>query len=425
MQYTSNIETIGKFDLVVMGAGPAGISAAVSAAEMGLSVLLIERAGIVGGCLTVGHVLPVSGGHVKNTMADRINNLLSENQRGTFNVENAKIKLMNLVAEHGITLYLNSSVCDAVTENGIIKSAVISTQSGLKAVDADFFIDATGDAVLAYLAGEQIEYGREDGLVQPMSVMFTISGVKPEQPLYCYHEAMDTPLKKGNYLQLCKDACRSGELPPSIDIVRLYNGSSPDERVVNATQVNRLNPLDPADYTAAQLELRNQMYTVVNFLKNNVEGFEDIKIRDSSDVVGVRESRRVMGQYVLSAEDLITGRRFDDVIVHEAEFAIDIHNPNGSGQAESETTPVLTQPYDIPLRSIVPLVNKNLLTAGRCISGSHRAHASYRVMNIAMNIGEAAGVAAALCLQKGVSNADLDYREVQQALIDRNIQLFD
>lgn len=425
MKYSAEIEVIDSFDIVIMGAGPAGIAAAVSAAEMDMRVLLVERAGIVGGCLTVGHVLPVSGGHVKNTAADRINDLLSENQRGTFNVENAKIKLMNLIADKGITLYLNSSVCDVITENGVIKSAVISTQNGLKAVEGNFFIDATGDGVLSYLAGEKIEYGREDGLVQPLSVMFTISGVSPEQNLYCFHEAMDTALKKGNYLQLCKDACRTGELPPSIDIVRLYNGSSPDERVVNATQVNRLNPLNLTDYTKAQLTLRNQMYTVVNFLKNNVEGFENIKIRDSSDVVGVRESRRVMGQYVLSAEDLIAGRRFDDVIVHDADFAIDIHNPNGSGQAESETTPVLAQPYDIPLRSIVPLVNKNLLTAGRCISGSHRAHASYRVMNIAMNIGEAAGVAAALCLQKGVANHNLDYRDVQQVLTDRGINLFE
>ena len=110
--------------------------------------------------------------------------------------------------------------------------------------------------------------------------------------------------------------------------------------MVNATQVNRLNPLIPEDYFKAQVKLRNQIHTVMQFLKNNVEGFENIRIKDSSDIVGVRESRRIVGQYTLTAEDLIAGRRFEDVIVHKADFAIDIHNPDGAGQAESDTIPV-------------------------------------------------------------------------------------
>lgn len=424
MEYSRNIDVLSSFDVVIAGGGPSGIAAAVAVREMGLTALIIERAGVVGGNLTIGHVSPISGGHVKNTAAYHINMLLNMENYGVSDFENAKIKLTELLYQKGVEVYLNSSVCDALCENGQIKSVVISTQEGLKAVEGKFFIDATGDGVLSYLAGEEIEYGRPDGLVQPTSIMFTISGVDESQKMVCEHEEDETILKKGSYLQLCKDACLSGELPPEINIVRLYNGILPTERVVNATQINRLNPTKVEDYTRAQIELRKQMYTVVKFLKNNVEGFENIKIKDSSDIVGVRESRRVKGKYTITADDIIFGRTFEDVVVHKANFCIDIHNPDGAGQALEDYAPKVADGYDIPYRAIVPLVNKNLYTAGRCISGTHRAHASYRVMNIAMNIGEAAGVAAALCVKKNRNNTTLDYKDIQLILCEKGIELF-
>lgn len=271
-------------------------------------------------------------------------------------------------------------------------SVIISTQSGLKNVKGKVYIDATGDGVLSYLAGEKVEYGRDpDGLVQPCSVMFKISQVDEKQTLLCYAENDRTQLKNGGYIQMCKDACRTGELPPSIDIVRLYPSKIKTKRIVNATQINRLNPLSPNDYFRAQVELRKQIKSVMDFLRNNIKGFENIILKDLSDIVGVRESRRVRGEYVITAEDLIEGRNFEDVTVHRAAFALDIHNPDGAGQAESDSTPVQIESYDIPYRCIVPIKNKNLYVAGRCISGTHRAHSSYRVMNIAANLGEAAG----------------------------------
>ncbi len=278
---------------------------------------------------------------------------------------------------------------------------------------------------MSYLAGEKVEYGRSDGLVQPNSVMFTVSGVDPKQRIMCYAENSDTLLKKGSFLELCRNACETGELPPEISIVRMYPTGAEGERLINATQVNRLNPLLPEDYAKAQIVLRKQIGLVMQFLKNNVEGFENIRLKSSSDIVGVRELRRIIGQYVLTAEDLIAGKRFDDVIVHKTGFCIDIHNPDGAGQAESDTIPVQIGTYDIPYRCIVPLKNRNLYTAGRCISGTHRAHASYRVMNTAMNLGEAASVAAALCVKENTDNKSLDYRKAQNALAKRGIDLFD
>lgn len=424
MEYIRQLETIDEFDIVIAGGGPGGIGAAISAAELGMRVLIIERAGVIGGNMTIGHVSPLMGRYIDNTMADFMIRYLSDENKPDCDFEEAKIRLMCLMEEKGITVYLNTTLCDVIRENNRINYVVITTQHGLKAVKGKFFIDGTGDGVLSYLSGEKTEYGREDGLVQPMSVMFTIAGIDKNQKLTCYHEEDETPLKKGGYLQMCRDACASGELPPEVNIVRLYPGKNSDERVVNATQINGLDPLDPLEYTKAQLLLRKQMKMIIDFLKRNVEGFENVFIKDSSDVVGVRESRRVMGQYVLDADSLIDGRPFEDVIVHKADFPIDIHNPAGAGQAESETLPVSTQKYDIPYRCIVPLVNENLFVSGRCISGTHRAHASYRVMNIVLNVAEAAGIAAALCVKNDHSNKTLGYKDVQNVLTGKGIDLF-
>ncbi len=425
MEYRKLIDVIGEYDIVIAGGDPGGIGAAISAADLGMRVLIIERAGVVVGNITIGHVSPLMGRYIDNTMADFIIRYLSDENKPDCNAEEAKIRLTALLDEKGIDVYLNTSLSDVIIENNRIQSVIISTQYGLKAIKGKVFIDGTGDGVLSYLAGEKTEYGREDGLVQPMSIMFTIGGIDPMQKLTCYHEEDETILKNGGFLHMCREACEKGELPPEVNIGRLYPGKNSDERVVNATQINGFNPLDPLEYTKAQVALRRQTKMIIDFLKSNVEGFENVFIKDSSDVVGVRESRRVMGQYVLDADSLIDGRPFEDVIVHKADFPIDIHNPGGAGQAESETLPVSTQKYDIPYRCIVPLVNENLFTSGRCISGTHRAHASYRVMNIALNIAEAAGIAAALCVKNNKSNKSLDYKEVQKVLTNKGIDLFE
>ena len=424
MLYTKNLQCVGEYDVVVAGGGASGIAAAISASELGARVLIIERDGVLGGNLTVGHVGPTMGQYGENTMAHRINRLLGCEDRKAQDFEEAKIRITKLAYEHGIDVYLSTCLVDVIMDGDTVTHAVVSSQNSLFAVTGGIFVDATADGVLSYLCGEDYEIGREDGLVQPVSVMFTVSGVDPEQKIMCRHEKMDTVLKKGNYLDLCKRACERGDLPENVNIVRLYPTHDNTERMVNATQVCGVNPLDPLACSRAQYELRTQMEKVVEFLKNNVEGFENIRIKSSSNVIGVRESRRIMGAYTLTAEDLICGRTFDDVVVHRARFPLDIHNPNGAGQAESEDCPVEVRDYDIPYRALVPLKTRNLYLSGRCISGTHRAHASYRVMNTAMNIGEAVGIGAALCLRDKKSPAELSYKEIQAVLTSRGIDLF-
>ena len=426
IDFQKQLECVGSYDVVVAGGGVAGIGAAIEAARQGAKVLILEKTGLLGGMLTAGHVSPPLGNFVKNTMADELLSAAQYvyNKGRSHDMEQMKLLVTRLVEESGATVFYGCSVADVIKKDGIITHAVITTQSGLKTVAGKVFIDATGDGVLSYLSGEDVQYGREDGLVQPMSIMFTIENVSPEQTLICFHEEMDTALKKGNYLQLCKDASKNGELPPTVNIVRLYRGVVETERMVNATQANGFNPLLPEDLGKAHALLRRQIDQVVSFLKNNVEGFENIRIKQSSDGVGVRESRRVTCEYIMKSEDLLDGKKHPDVIVHKAAFCLDIHTPSGAGQSEQEGRPRNCKPYDIPYRSVLPLKTDNLLVAGRCIGGTHRAHSSYRVMNTCINVGQAVGIAAAISVKENVLPRKLDYKKIQAVLTEKGVDLF-
>ena len=170
-----------------------------------------------------------------------------------------------------------------------------------------------------------------------------------------------------------------------------------------------------------ELELRRQIDILVHFFRENLPGYEKCRCIASGATLGVRETRRVMGEYTVTAEELAAGKRFPDVAVHKAEFIVDIHNPEGAGQAEERIQYVM--PYDLPYRCFVPLKVENLLTAGRCISGTHRAHASYRVMSICMAMGEAVGMAA-LCVREGCTPRTLDVKKLQAALESKGVDLY-
>ncbi|MBR6773882.1 MAG: FAD-dependent oxidoreductase [Clostridia bacterium] len=426
IDYKAKIECKASYDVVVAGGGVSGIGAAIECARQGARVAIIERNGILGGGFTSGHVAPPLGSFTPNTMADELLKKVGvENGSGqSHDFEKMKIIISKMVADENIDVFYGCSLVDVVKKDKNITHLIFSTQSGLKAIEGKIFIDCTGDGVLSYLAGEKVEYGRDDGLVQPVSIMFTVENVHPDQHIVCYHEEMDTVLENGNYLALCREACKNGTLPPTVNIVRLYRGVVPTERMVNATQANGVNPLCPVQAGKAQALLREQMEQVVDFLKTTVKGFENIRIKNSTEGIGVRESRRVMGEYVMTAQDLLDGKKHHDVVVHNAAFCIDIHNPSGAGQSEQDGCPKQSQPYDVPYRALLPTVTDNLLVAGRCISGTHRAHASYRVMNICVNIGQATGIAGALCVKENVIPRKLDYKKIQKVLTDKGVELF-
>ena len=430
LHYEKSIDVRKSYDVIVAGAGPAGICAAVAAAREGAKVALVERYGVVGGNLTAGYVGPILGMVGKGTMRDELVRLLGVPDNDMIGVtgkahdmERAKLVLAEFVNHENIDVYLQSSVYDVVKEGDAVKGLILATNEGYFAIMAKVVVDATGDAVVSYLAGADIEKGREDGLMQPVTLEFTIAGVDEEKGVICIGDVDDVKLGDERFLDFCKRCADEGKLPQKLAAVRLHPTTKSGERQVNTTQVNGVDVTEVASVFDADLELRRQIKLLMDFFHKNLPGYENCRCIASGTTTGVRETRRVMGDYVITAEELAEGRRFDDVIVHKAEFIVDIHNPAGAGQAEEKIQYV--EPYDLPYRCFVPRKVENLYVAGRCISGTHRAHASYRVMSICMAMGEAVGIAAAMCAANDVAPRALDVKSLQKRMTDKGIELFD
>ncbi len=426
-------------DVLVIGAGPAGVCAALSAARAGSSVCLCERFGSVGGMLTQGYVDPILGSVSIGTLYDEITEELTKGlPEGAVHVtrngleipadaEKAKSILTRKLKEAGVELLLCCAFCDTIVENGRACGAVFAGQSGMFAIRAGITIDCTGDGCAAAAAGADVMIGSEtDGAIQPMTLEFKIVGADESLAISAWGGTDPVKIPSGpfagmEYRELCKMKNAEGELPKNVTIVRLHRTGVPGERSVNATQVNGLNPLDPESFAEAETELRAQIDSCMNFLRKYVPGFENCRLKASATTVGVRESRRIRGIESVTDSDVESGRQRDDAVVHNAWFLIDIHNPRGGGQAEGHSHPAL--PYDIPYGALVPAGISGMLVAGRCISGTHRAHASYRVMAICMAMGQAAGLAASLCVKNAIEPALLSPGDVRKALTDEGVKL--
>ena len=430
VNFTKVLPVQGTYDVVVSGSGPAGICAAVSAARQGSKVCLIERYGSVGGNLSVGHVGPILGMVGEGTMRTEMVNLLNvpdNDMTGevaiAHDMEKAKTVLANLInAEKNITVLLQTMVSDVVLEGNRIKGLVISGKEGLQVVEGKVVIDSTGDGDVSFFAGCEIQKGREDGLMQPVTLEYTVNNLDESKAITCIGDIDDVQFKGKRFLDWCKDCADNGEIPAAVAAVRLHKTVYPGHRQVNTTQLNKIDSTKTSDLFKAEVELRNQIDTVTDFLRTHLPGYENCEVISSGTTVGTRETRRVMGDYVLTREDILAGKRFDDVMVHKAIFFVDIHNPEGAGQAEKVIA--LPKPYDIPYRCFVPKKIEGLYTAGRCISGDHSAHASYRVMSICMAMGQAVGVAASLCVKEGVLPRQLDVKKVQTVLTGLGVDLF-
>lgn len=437
MEYIKKIDFEEEYDVLVVGGGPAGICAAVSAARQKSKTLLVERQGVIGGMMTAGHVNPILGAVSAGTMYDEVVALLAQNHQDSIppvtrngreipvDSEEAKTLLMNLVYESGTRLYIQTSVIDVIKEGSQVKGVVLVTPRGLMAVRAKCIVDATGDGYVAAMAGAKFQVGREsDGRCQPCTIEFVIDQVDEDRALTCFGGSDSVCLADGRrYAELCEEANSRGELPENVIIVRLHRTHYAGERSVNASQANGYDTLSLEGIAEAMRVLRNQTMPIVRFLQKNVPGYENCRVKASADVLGVRETRRIQGAYTLQDEDVENGARFQDVVVHNAWFLIDIHNPAGGGQAEKHSQPA--KPYDIPYRCLIPEGLDNLLVTGRCISGTHRAHASYRVMAVCMAVGEAAGVAASISADRKCSPDQVSVLEIQKVLTDRGVVLFD
>lgn len=408
-------------DVLVCGGGPAGIAAATLAARQKASVLLLERYGRLGGMAVQGLVGPLMGScdsrFVHETLA-RIGGC-------AFDPNRLDLQYADIVQESGANILLHAWAAETLTDGNRVTGVRAATKQGLARISARVVVDATGDGDVAFGAGAAFEQGRPgDGLTQPVSIMFLIGGMDEKTALLCGSEeqARKVQVPEGTWEEVVARGQQSGELAATIGVIRIYRSSRVGFRVVNATQVNGVDGTKPADLTRGELDGRRQAFRVLDFLRKHAPGYESSVIAEMPAVLGVRETRRVLGKAYLTREDLLAGRRWPDAVVRSASFPIDIHNPAGSGQAEgagrqtAQGIAARVKPYDIPYGCLVPKDTEGLLMAGRCISGSHDAHASYRVQCIAMGVGAAAGVAAALAVKTGVQPQHVEVKDIQRLL---------
>ncbi len=411
-------------DILVCGGGPAGVFAALAAARSGRSVLLVESSGRLGGAgvnAMVNQIWLATDTPFVQRIFER------DLQPHIQNSETLDLTYADLLERSGAALLLHAPVFAALTQCGkphpVVTGGLLATPQGPLTVEAARVIDATGDGTVAFLAGAAYDYGRSsDGRVQPVTIMFRVSGVNHAQSMEANGGRATYPFPEGTWDHHTMAAHARGELPSNVGKVRTYLADRPGDRYINATQVNGIDGTSSFDLTRAELAARRQVAPIMDFLRAHAPGFEQAYVSGIPASVGVRETRRFRCVQMLEQEDCLNGRTVPDVICSQCTAPLDIHNPIGPGQAAgaSAAHPAgkdpAVRPYDIPYGCLVPEATDNLLLAGRCIGGTHEAHASYRFQTICMATGAAAGFAAVASLEQNCQPRAVDLRPVQAAL---------
>ncbi|MBR5527549.1 MAG: FAD-dependent oxidoreductase [Clostridia bacterium] len=416
-----------KYDIIVAGGGFAGAAAAISAGRLGKKVLLFDKSNCMGGAAANALVNPfmpystridgkqhrLSSGlflEIQDEL-DKLRLLTGETMhmagRSVFGEEHLKLLLNRMAKDAGVDLLYHAYLCGVNCSDGKVNSVTVATKSGNIELFADYFIDATGDADLTYRAGIPCRLGREsDGLCQPMTLCFRVSNVDTEK------FAQERPKMQ----ELYKQYKAEGKIHnPREDVLVFDKFMQKGVIHFNTTRIVRLNPVDPFDVTAAEIEAREQAYEVYLLLKNNLESMKDSELISTASEIGVRESRMINGLHILTGKEIVDCTKFEDSIAC-GNYDIDIHNPEGEGTSHYFFPD--GQYYEIPYRTLVPRDAKNLFAAGRCISVDHEAQASVRIMPIVCCLGEAAGVAAAVCADEGTSTHDANVKRIQEILVN-------
>lgn len=408
-----------KYDFIVVGGGLSGVAAAVSASRQGLKTLLIERSGSLGGAITNNLIYPfmrywttdTESGERKDLSAGIFSEMRSREKDypsvGSgihFAPEYYKFILDDMVSEAGVDVLLHATLFETVTDGEKISTVKVVTKSGVLEFGADFFCDATGDGELFYLAGCDFQLGREsDGLCQPMTTCFRMSGVDIEQ------FDLDRAELQRRYKEQKADGCIQN---PREDIL-VFKDIGDGILHFNTTRIIKHDPTDVFDVTAAEISARRQVCEMEKFLRENSSAFDNATIISVANEIGIRESRKLKGVHILTVDELKGMVDFEDAIAL-GNYDIDIHNPAGSGTSHYYFGK--GEYYKIPYRSLLPKEYDNLLVCGRCISATHEAQASIRIMPICATLGEAAGVAAAVAKNSGATAHTVDVKEVQNVL---------
>lgn len=435
-----NIPNVREKDVVVIGGGCAGIAAAISAARHGAKVLLAEKNGCLGGLATAGLVGPFmtcfdpEGKRqvIRGIFDEFICNMVSHGGAihpadiapgtsfsgyriyghahcGPFNAESFKLVAEEMCEKSGVELLYNAIFISTVRNNfpDKIDAVIFATKAGLIQIAAKQIIDCTGDADVANECGVPFSYGDDRGNTQPASMFFIIKGVNKPKLEKIREETND--FKSIFYQDVIVNEIKDGRYNVPREKVALYENPDGTFRV-NMSRVYLHNECDPFEFTRGSIQGRKQIPEIINMMRRCIPGCENIELVESAFTLGLRESRRIQGDFVLTGTDIKNKRIFNDVIFISGN-SIDMHTGNvvnyevSSGEA-----------FQVPYRILIPKKIKNLLVAGRCCSLDREALAAIRVMPPVFAMGQAAGTAAAICIEDNVMPAEVSIPKLQKIL---------
>ena len=442
------------YDVIVLGGGVSGSVAAIAAGRLGARVLLVEEHGFLGGSLTAMGVGPMmsfhdaAGTQVVRGIADELIERLKK--RGAslghipdtttycstvtpFDSEELKIEFETMLQEAKVDVLFHTQLAGVRCANGRLERVIVCNKAGLTSLSARIFVDATGDGDLAARAGVRFQFGRaHDAAAQPMTMNLKLANVDtaavrafalehPED--FLWHQSPEEGMRRLRMAQrfslagFCgawRAARERGEVDVPRDHVLFFETAVPGVVIVNTSRVIGYDATDPMQLSRAETIGRRQCAQIFRFLRRYAPGFAAAVRMDTAAKIGVRETRHIEGLYQITAEDLTTARSFDDAIALGG-YPIDIHAPGGDS---TSTLAVKTDaPYQVPLRALLVADPGNLLVVGRCVSATHEAAAAIRVTPIAMAIGQAGGVVAALAAERDSAPADVPFDLVRKQLL--------
>lgn len=414
-----------RYDCIVVGGGTAGFAAAAAAARSGLKTLVIEEKAYLGGTAVgaqIGQLMGFASSEVNAPKRGIIKEILERliEEKGSNGIETIYLSgnkdldvsvipyvpevlrgiICDIVFTSGADVLLHTRMIDAETENGCIKSLLIHNEEGIQRVHGSVIIDASFHGSAAAAAGCRWKAGDSKGQLQPGTLMYQLSGVDKK----AWDSVPQTERKR-----LAERGISQGKLYVNTLLARpLPNGMY----YSNMSRI-RINPLDTMQWSKAEYEARRQIKGISKYFIENVPGFKNAQVAAAGDFTGLRDSRRILGKYVLTNEDVLEGKEFPDAVARSS-YPIDIHDANGTS---SRVVKPKTGVFSVPYSSMVTNECKNLILAGRCISTEYEAHACIRVMITCMRLGEAAGKAAYHCVKRKILPVELDGSILKKELL--------